>query len=83
MPRLPVRRISLDYAVIACNECGKIMRRVAAGDLQRTLNEMELQLEVTTALCRHYRAISLFPGLSRVEVFVFQTCGRATLNQPF
>jgi hypothetical protein len=76
-------RIGLDIAVIACNACGKIVRSVAAGDLQRTLHEMELQLEVATALCRHCRAVSLFPGFSRVEVFVCQTCGRTTLNQPF
>jgi ribosomal protein S27E len=69
-------RIGLESAVIACNECGKIVRRVAAGDLQRTLNELELQLEVATALCRHCRAVNLFPGFSRVEAFVCQTCGK-------
>lgn len=69
-------RISLDIAVIACNGCGRIVRKVAASNLQRTLNEMELQLEVATALCRHCRAVNLFPGLSRVEAFVCQTCGK-------
>ncbi len=69
-------RIGLDSAVIACNECGKIVQRVALGDLQRTLREMELQLEVATALCRHCRAVNLFPGLSRVEAFVCKECGR-------
>jgi ribosomal protein S27E len=69
-------RIGLDTAVIACDGCGKIVRRVAAGDLQRTLDEMELQLEVATALCRHCRAVNLFPGLSRVAAFVCQACGK-------
>jgi hypothetical protein len=49
---------------------------VAVGDLRRTLDEMEVQLEVATALCQQCRSVNLFPGLSRVEAFVCQTCGK-------
>ena len=34
-----------DHADIVCNECGAVVRTVPAGDLERTLDEMELTLE--------------------------------------
>ena len=69
-------RSFLDYAVIACNECTKIVRRVPARHLQKVLNEMESELEVATGLCRHCGSVNLIPGFSRAEAFVCQTCGK-------
>ena len=33
-----------EQANIVCNECGAVVRTLAAADLQRTLDEMELSL---------------------------------------
>jgi hypothetical protein len=54
----------------------RIVRRVPTGDLQRVLDEMELQLEVATALCQHCGSINLFPGVSQIEAFVCRKCGK-------
>lgn len=64
-----------EHGVIACNECGKIVRRVSPGDLRRALDEMECQLEVATGLCRYCGSVNLRPGFSRVEAFVCDTYG--------
>ena len=35
-----------DYARIECNECSTVIRTLAAANLQRTLDEMELSFDV-------------------------------------
>jgi hypothetical protein len=47
-----------------------------ASDLQRTIDERELQLDLAIGLCSHCGAVNLLPGFSRVEAFVCQTCGK-------
>jgi hypothetical protein len=69
-------RIAGDRGVIVCNECGKIVQKVLAEDLQRTLDGLELMLEIATAMCRYCRAVNLIPGFSRVEAFVCRECGK-------
>ena len=61
---------------IICNKCREIIRRIPPGDIQRVMDEMELELEVASALCHHCGAVSLFPGFSRVEAFVCSECGK-------
>jgi hypothetical protein len=69
-------RIVMKTAGIICNECREMIRIIPLGDLRRALDEMELQLEVATGLCNHCGAVDLFPGFSRVEAFVCETCGK-------
>jgi hypothetical protein len=69
-------RIVRRTAGILCNECLEILQMVQPDGLRRALDEMELQLSIAITLCRYCGAVNLFPGFSRVEVFVCQTCGK-------
>jgi hypothetical protein len=74
--RLPDWTDCGDRGEIFCNECAEVVRAVPAADLQRALDDMELQLEVATGLCEHCGSVNLFPGLSRVEAFVCHRCAK-------
>lgn len=67
-------RTVMKTAGIVCNKCLEIIRLVRPGNLQRLMDEMELQLEVASALCHHCGAASLFPGFSHVDAFVCREC---------
>jgi hypothetical protein len=62
-------------AYIVCNECGAVVQTVPVADLQRTLDQMELTLEVASAECPQCGAVNLLPGFSRVAVFTCKQCG--------
>jgi hypothetical protein len=64
-----------DQADIVCNECGALVRSVPAADLEQTLTEMELTLELASAMCPHCGAVNLFPGFSEMKAFVCSECG--------
>jgi RNase P subunit RPR2 len=64
-------------ADIVCNECGEIVRMVPAADLKRTLDQMELALDVASAICPHCGSVHLAPGFSELLVFVCEQCGEA------
>jgi hypothetical protein len=64
-------------AAIVCNECGRVVRTVAVASLQRTLDDMELSLDVCTDICPHCRMVNVFPGLSNVAAYVCPQCGRS------
>jgi hypothetical protein len=68
--------IRADHADIVCNDCGAVVRTVPLNDLEKTLNEMELKLDLATAKCPHCQSVNLFPGFSRMLAFVCQTCGK-------
>jgi hypothetical protein len=42
-----------EQGLICCSECDAIIRTVPASDLQRTLDAMELSLDLATAKCPH------------------------------
>src|ERR1700739_2608130 len=67
-----------DIAVIECNECSAIVRTVTATDLEKTLHEMELSLDIASAACAHCGAVHLRPGFSRLLVFTCDECGKVT-----
>lgn len=71
--------IENDQAEIFCNECEDVIRTVPASELRNTLDQMELALDVATALCPHCRAVNLFPGFTRIEAFVCRECGKGVL----
>jgi len=66
-----------DQAGITCNECGLVLGTVQVGDLQRTLDLMELGLEVASELCPKCGTANLFPGFSRMLIYTCHGCGAA------
>jgi ribosomal protein S27AE len=54
-----------------------LVRAVPAADLERTLDQMELTLDVSAEKCPHCGAVNLLPGFSRVIVFTCENCGTA------
>jgi len=64
-----------DMSDITCNECGVIVRTVPAADLTRTMDQMELTLDVASEICPKCGAANLFPGFSRMLAFTCRTCG--------
>jgi len=53
-----------DIALIECNECSAIIRTVAAADLEKTLREMELSLDIASAV--RLRPLRSGPSKSRL-----------------
>ena len=67
-----------DFAVIQCNECGAIIQSVVAGEIEKALHEMELSLDVASAICSHCGAVHLAPGFAHLLVFICDECGEVT-----
>jgi hypothetical protein len=65
-----------DEADIVCNECDAVVRTVPAAELQQTLTEMGLTLDVCTEQCQHCGAANVFPGFSVMMAFTCQQCGK-------
>jgi hypothetical protein len=55
-----------DQAGIVCNECAAVIRKLSAPDMQQTLTEMELALDICTEMCPSCRSVNVLPGLSKV-----------------
>jgi len=68
-----------DFADIICNDCGAIVQTVEAVDLRRTLDEMQLKLEVASERCPDCRSVNLLPGFSEMLAFTCRSCGRAVV----
>jgi ribosomal protein S27E len=68
-----------DFADIICNECGAIVRTVPTADLRRTLDDMQLKLDVASERCPHCRSVNLLPGFSQMLSFTCRSCGRAVV----
>jgi hypothetical protein len=64
-----------ETAKIECNECGAVVRTVPASDLQRTLDEMELSLDVSVEKCPHCGSVNVMPGFSKVLAYTCDGCG--------
>jgi hypothetical protein len=64
-----------DQAEIICNECLLVVRTVPAADLQRTLDDMELTLDVSTEMCPHCGSVNVMPGFSDVLAYTCDQCG--------
>src|SRR5262245_38426481 len=52
-----VGAVAGDPAGIVCNECSAVVRTVPAADLQQTLTEMELTLDVCTGMCPYCKSV--------------------------
>jgi hypothetical protein len=66
-----------DIAQIECNECGAIIRVIPSAELRATLTEMELELGVATEICPYCGDTNLFPGFSRMDVYICRKCGES------
>jgi hypothetical protein len=70
-----------EIAEIICNECQVVIRAVPLAELQRTLDEMELTLDVASAQCPHCGATHLAPGFSELIAFVCEQCGETVRTE--
>jgi hypothetical protein len=61
--------------ILSGNECDAVIRSVPATELQRTFTEMELTLDLSSAVCPHCGAVNLFPGFSQILAFTCKECG--------
>jgi hypothetical protein len=68
-----------DFADIICNECGAIIQSVNAADLRRTLDEMQVKLDVASERCPHCGSVNHMPGFSQMLAFSCRSCGRAVI----
>jgi hypothetical protein len=65
-----------DRADIVCNECDKVVRTVPTADLQRTLDAMELSVDVTTVKCPHCETVHISPTSSlELIAYMCKKCG--------
>ena len=64
-----------DQVDIVCNECDAVLRTVPVAEIRRTLDEMELSLDVASELCPECGSVNLFPGFSRMLAFRCRECG--------
>lgn len=67
--------LSCNQVDIVCNECDAVLRTVPVADIRRTLDEMELSLDVASEICSKCGAVNLFPGFSRMLAFRCRECG--------
>jgi hypothetical protein len=58
-----------------CNECWAVVRTVAAVELERTIHEMELSLNVATTDVRIAEPCISLPASSDLLAFVCDQCG--------
>jgi hypothetical protein len=56
---------------------GRPQHAVQTADLQRTLHEMKLTLDVASSAFPHCGAVNLFPGFSEMMAFTCRECGEA------
>jgi hypothetical protein len=61
--------------MISLLSCGVILRTLAAAELQQVLTEMELALDLSSAMCPRCGVVNLLAGFSQVFVFTRRECG--------
>jgi hypothetical protein len=68
-----------DFVNIIRNDCSAIVQTVEAADLRRTLDEMQLKLDVASERCPFCRSVNLLPGFSQMLAFTCRSCGRVVV----
>jgi hypothetical protein len=66
-----------EEADLVCNECGIVIRTVAAGEADKVLLEMSLEQGFASEMCPHCGQVNLIPGFSEMIAFTCRYCGRA------
>jgi len=46
--------------------------------VQQAFTEMELTLDLSSAICPHCGAANLFPGFSKIIAFTYRQCGEGS-----
>jgi predicted RNA-binding Zn-ribbon protein involved in translation (DUF1610 family) len=70
-------------ADILCNECGTVIRTVAAGEVEAAMLEMAQTDTICSARCTHCGALKTFPRFSTIEAFICSECGEeVVVNTP-
>jgi hypothetical protein len=72
-----VAEIEGETVKLVCNECGAVVGTVDLAILTQLLG-----LECAKATCPHCGKSNAFPGLTEVEVYTCQHCGRAVEPAP-
>src|SRR5438067_1464028 len=67
-----------DQAEIVCNLCEAVIATVPAAGLQKTFDELELTLDISSAVCGHCGAVKVIPGFSKILAFTCEQCGEVT-----
>ncbi len=65
-----------DEAQLVCNECGAIVRTMPAADLNETLRDLELSMDVAGEICPNCTSVNLFLGSTQVSSFTCRSCGQ-------
>ena len=68
-----------DHAEVVCNECGQVIRRLPAADLNQAFTEMELTLDVAAEICPFCRSVNLFPGFTEMKAYICQNCDKSVV----
>jgi hypothetical protein len=72
-------RLREGEADILCNECGAIIRKVAATEVKAALLEMSQTDTICTVHCTHCGALNSFPRFSTIEAFICSERGEGAV----
>lgn len=64
-----------DQADLTCNECGLVIRTVAAGEAEAVLLEMAMSGGFCSETCPHCGEVNTFPGFAAMEAYTCRICG--------
>jgi hypothetical protein len=67
-----------DQAEIFCTECNALTRSIRTTELRQTLTDMQLSLDVSTAIYPNCGAVNVAPGFSNLLAFTCERCGAVT-----
>jgi hypothetical protein len=70
-----------DYADLTCNECGLVIRTVAAGEAEPTLLDMAISGGVCGGTCPICGGVNTFPGFAAMEAYTCRNCGKGIVIQ--
>lgn len=71
-------RVDGYYADIVCEKCKTVIATVAADNLQRTFDDMELSIDLCSSICERCGAVNLVPGHFKIRSITCAECGNVT-----
>jgi len=69
-----------DRGYVYCGGCRAIVQAVPPLELCRTLDQMELTLDLAIEMCPRCGAVNLLPGASKISAYVCLKCGRGVMK---
>jgi hypothetical protein len=64
-----------DQVGIVCGEWGALRRTVPTDDLEQTLTELELTLDIVSEICPHCGKANVMSGFSVIMAYTCRECG--------